>query len=686
MKSNEPGAMLFIDVGQMACSGLAREELSIEIPHHYVTALEDGLIHLAHHQPSFVLLSCLTIDDTVAEQCAAIKSASEFVSTNIVLMLPEESIAGANLVLPGVVGFAACSSDWSVVVKQLLLTAGMIARIRELERTARNSRLADDAFGIMRCSIDIESEECTAEPSLLHAFGLAETIAENHPFPWRLLLEALSEQTRSLFATSVERSAATGEDWRIDCRFRGERVDIECCGFVGESFNGKPAEIVLVFRKSKRSVETIDVSVNRKNALGSLKQKIHSSAVGSVLLLRIDNYQGVCKSLGYEAAGHIVSAAMARTASLVRSSDLVLRAQNYEESVIHLGGPEFMIVLDGISAGRVLTEISQRVEGAFRRPFKNHALKVPLRVVIGYSAWPGDADNASDLLSAAARRIEAASASNKRNLAELRAVRDSVQMETDLYEALNRGELELHFQPKFRLDEHRSIVGAEALIRWHRYDSEWIPPDVFIPIAEKNGLITVLGAWVIEEAVRCQARWRDQGLGLLPVSVNVSAEQFLEPDFVTHLSDTCGRADIPRTAIEIEITESCLIEQPESVIAVLNELKSLGFVIALDDFGTGFSSLSYLRTLPLDVLKIDRSFVASLDGDNYDPALTSGIIGIGLALGLRIIAEGIETETQWHLLKEWGCHHGQGYLMSRPLPEKKLAALLEPAGLISGIQ
>ena len=682
MQLIQPGAMLFIDVGQVARSESARGELSAQIPHHYVGSIDEGLAHLASHRPIFVLLSCLEVDATVAEQCAMIEHANPSGTSYIVLMLPEEIVADANLMLPGVVGFATFQSDWSVAVKQLAFIAGVAARLHKLEAAARNESLAKDAFGIMRATINIKTNECTAEPALLHAFALAETVGLNRSFHWKRLLESLSDQARRQFALRVQQSATTGGDWQMACRLRDERADLECRGIVIEDKDGVPAKIIVAFRKAERLIETADPRVNGIDSLSQIRHQIHSYAIGSLLLVRIENHRELCKSLGYEACDHIVTAAMARMGSSVRNTDLVLRAQERNETIIHLGGPDLLIVLGGVSHGSVLHRISTRVEDSLRRPIRLEAQNVPLRIALGHATWPGDGSNANDLLNTAALRLESGLSTTMDDSADLEAAREAVRLEADLYDALRNDELELYFQPKYRLDEEAAVVGAEALLRWRRNGSEWIPPDVFIPIAEQNGLIISLGEWVIEEAVRCQVSWRDQGLGLLPVSINVSAVQLLHSDFVSHLLQACERGAMPREAIEIEITESCLIKRPEAVIAVLKELKTLGFGIALDDFGTGYSSLSYLRTLPLDVLKIDRSFVQSLDGESYDPALTAGIIGIGLTLGLRIVAEGIETSTQWRLLKDWGCHHGQGFLMSRPVPQQDLATLLHQHGSV----
>jgi EAL domain-containing protein (putative c-di-GMP-specific phosphodiesterase class I) len=252
-----------------------------------------------------------------------------------------------------------------------------------------------------------------------------------------------------------------------------------------------------------------------------------------------------------------------------------------------------------------------------------------------------------------------------------------LHLESELHRAIERGELRVHYQPIFALSDGR-ISGMEALVRWAHPLKGLVPPGDFIPLAEDTGLIVPIGKWVLEESCRRMRQWHVEYPALPPmsVSVNLSARQFQDPHLISHIEQALRSAHLDARWLQLEITESAVMHDAEAAIAKLHALKALGIHLAMDDFGTGYSSLAYLKRFPIDVLKIDRSFVSGLIDGEHDLAIVQNVIGLAKALHLTTTAEGIEERGQWMILKQLGCDAGQGFIFSRPQAAEDLADLL----------
>jgi len=256
-----------------------------------------------------------------------------------------------------------------------------------------------------------------------------------------------------------------------------------------------------------------------------------------------------------------------------------------------------------------------------------------------------------------------------------RAATERLELERKLRQAMVNDELELHFQPQFALAADR-VTGVEALLRWRHPEDGLIPPDRFIPIAEETGLIVGIGDWVLQAACRQLKAWLDQGLPPLRMAVNLSTRQLKEKDFPSRVAAILQETGLPAVLLELEITESGVMERPEEAITTLQALNDMGVTLAIDDFGTGYSSLSYLKLFPIDRLKIDRSFVRDIERDPDDAAIARGTIALAHSLGLEVVAEGVETSAQLDMLAADGCDEVQGYFFSRPLPLAAATAFL----------
>jgi EAL domain-containing protein (putative c-di-GMP-specific phosphodiesterase class I) len=309
----------------------------------------------------------------------------------------------------------------------------------------------------------------------------------------------------------------------------------------------------------------------------------------------------------------------------------------------------------------------------------NHLLQI--NGSMGISVYPEDGEETETLVHHADTAMYSAkdSGRNKFEFFVPEMNRKSVErqsMESNLRQALNRDEFLLHYQPKVSLESGK-ITGVEALIRWQRPGEELVPPGHFVPIAEESGLIVHIGRWVLHEACLQARIWQDTGLPPLTVAINVSAPEFSDPGFISGIRTALEETRLDARYLEVELTERVLMKNVEATACVLRELKAMGIRLAIDDFGTGYSSLSYLQRLPIDILKIDRSFIQGITTEPGDSVIVDAIIRLADSLKLLVVAEGIETEEQKIYLMGQNCAEGQGYLFSHPVAADKFAELLE---------
>jgi diguanylate cyclase (GGDEF)-like protein len=390
----------------------------------------------------------------------------------------------------------------------------------------------------------------------------------------------------------------------------------------------------------------------------------------AVLFLDLDRFKVINDSLGHAVGDTLLQAVARRLLASVRATDTASRQ----------GGDEFVVLLSEITDERAVCEVVDNMCKEIGAPYALQDQTVHIGVTVGISMYPDDSDDASTLI----RNADVAMYHGKnrgrdqyhffRADMNARAV-ERQRMEADLYRALDQHEFVLHYQPKVNLDSG-AIIGSEALLRWVRPELGVMAPGGFIPVAEACGLIVPIGRWVLGEACAQVKRWRDAGLHPGSVAVNISAPEFQDPDFVARVRHLLEATGVAPACLELEITESILMRDALGSAAILRELKEMGVLLAVDDFGTGYSSLSYLRQFPIDVLKIDQSFVRDIGAPHDNGVIVSAVIAMGNSLGQRVIAEGVEHETQLIFLKEHHCDEGQGYLFSRPLSAADFGALL----------
>jgi len=391
----------------------------------------------------------------------------------------------------------------------------------------------------------------------------------------------------------------------------------------------------------------------------------------AVIFLDLDRFKYINDSLGHAIGDELLQSVSKRLLANVRASDTVSRQ----------GGDEFVILLSEITHLGDAATSARKILLSLNAPHSIRGQDLRIDGSIGISVYPEDGQDAETLIKNADTAMYHAKESGRNNFQffkaemNLKAV-ERQSLESSLRCALEREEFLLHYQPKVNLDTGE-ITGVEALIRWQQPDRGLLQPAQFVPIAEDCGLIVQIGRWVLREACRQARAWQKAGLPLLPIAVNVSAVEFRDEGFVGGVRAILSETGLEARYLELELTEGVLMEHAESTAAVLQELKTMGVHLAVDDFGTGYSSLSYLQQFPIDVLKIDQSFVHRITGDPDDSQIVSAIISMGKSLKHLVVAEGIETQEQSAFLQAQHCAEGQGYLFSRPLAAAQFARLLQ---------
>lgn len=391
------------------------------------------------------------------------------------------------------------------------------------------------------------------------------------------------------------------------------------------------------------------------------------SALG-VLMLDIDNFKRINDARGHEQGDQLLGKVAERLRGILGEDDLLAR----------LGGDEFALMCPGRDAAAT-SSLAQEVWAAFKAPFDILNDQFFLSVSVGVACYPADSDSAAGLIRKADTAMYQAKGGGKNSIRVFtvdmdQAVQMRTRLETQLRQALDQQQFRVHFQPQVDLRTQR-ITGAEALIRWVRDDGSMCPPSEFIPVAEETGLITPIGEWVLRQACAQAVRWQRPGTAAVSLAVNLSAYQFRHQDLSRLVADILEETGLPAHLLELEITESLLVQDDASISAAMQALRQLGVHFTVDDFGTGYSSLSYIRRFPVETIKIDQSFIRHCAQDRSAATLVEAILAMASSLDLRVVAEGVETVEQRDLLRDLHCGYAQGYHFGRPMSAEAFATL-----------
>ncbi len=381
----------------------------------------------------------------------------------------------------------------------------------------------------------------------------------------------------------------------------------------------------------------------------------------ALMFIDLDRFKIINDTLGHNFGDGLLVEVAHRLRACVRESDLLAR----------LGGDEFVVALAGDDVVNAAIQVAEKIISSLSHPYQIEGRILHSTASIGISLYPHDGGSIESLMKTADTAMYHAKATGRNNFQFFspemnQSSNERLLLENSLHRALERGEFAVHYQPQVDIASGR-LVGAEALIRWHHPERGMVSPLQFIPLAEENGMILPIGTWVLREVCRQIRAWRELGLTDLRFAVNLSPRQFRQENLVDNILEILREFDVPASALELEITEGSIMENADAAVSLLNQLSRHGLSIAIDDFGTGYSSLSHLKRFPVSKLKIDRSFVMDIPGDPDDSAIAIAVIQLARSLGLKTVAEGVETAEQRQFLSGQGCDMLQGYWYSKPL-------------------
>jgi diguanylate cyclase (GGDEF)-like protein len=403
----------------------------------------------------------------------------------------------------------------------------------------------------------------------------------------------------------------------------------------------------------------------------AMAQAQRSGLMVSVLFLDLDRFKAINDTLGHVVGDQLLQIVAQRLRHCVRASDTVAR----------LGGDEFTVILVGLVREQDAAHVAQKILVALAEPVYLDGRELYTTTSIGITFFPSDALDVDSLIKYADVAMYRAKSQGRNSYAfytadmHVRAL-EWLTLERDLRLSIDRENFFLHYQPQINL-LNRRMVGVEVLVRWQHPDMGVLGPNRFIPIAEETGLIVPLGRWILRTACLQNRAWQQAGLPPVRIAVNLSARQFAHPDLVSEIRTILQETGLDPQYLDLELTESTIMHDTETMIAHIHSLKALGVRFSIDDFGTGYSSLSYLKRLPIDTLKIDRSFVHDIPSDHDGAAIATTIIAMTQSLQLRVIAEGVENEHQATFLQQQGCNEIQGYLYSQPVSAEEITRMLQ---------
>jgi diguanylate cyclase (GGDEF)-like protein/PAS domain S-box-containing protein len=567
------------------------------------------------------------------------------------------------------------------------LRAEIDTRIRtEQALRASEQRLAD-AQRIARLGHwdwNVESGRLHWSDELYRIFGLQRT---RHPPLYRSFLDLVHPDDREAIQNAMETALHSGLPFCSELRIRradGTEREILVEGEVASSpaglalsLNGTIQDITERKQRERQLfwlanydplTELPNRTLFRDRLEHAIAQAERSGRLVALMFLDLDRFKTINDSLGHQIGDRLLKLAAARIRDCVREGDTVAR----------FGGDEFVLVLEGLTHTDVAAAIAQKLVDTLAKPFHvdEHALFTTASVGISlYSLDDTDIDSLIKHADSAMYRAKAQGGNGYQYYtSDMKAfAMRRLDIENSLHAALERDELELHYQPQLDVLANR-LTGVEALLRWRHPERGMIPPLEFIPVAEETGLIGALGEWVLRTACRQARQWQNDGLPAMRMSVNLSSRQFRNQDLPHTVAAILKETGLAPECLELEITESLLIEDMDNAVRTLDGLKRLGVKVSIDDFGTGYSSLSYLSRLPVNSLKIDRSFVADATSCHDAAAIAEAVIALSHTLRLSVVAEGVETHDQFAFLRERGCETIQGYLLSPPLPAGEMFA------------
>ncbi len=690
---------------------MARLLTATALRHHgfEVTVAESGpdaLARLEHWRPDLIVLDAVMPGQDGFETCRLLRARPGLAALPVLMLTGLEDEASIEQAYQaGATDFFVKSTRWALLAGRLrhLLRATRIGaelerKRSELARAQQIARIGSVAWRCGRFGLHTTAEA-------LHVLGLP----ADARLDLRHVLRRLEPAARRALLAQLREALAARQPLTLELHLAQEgsrelilHVEVEpqfdlrgalvgYAGIVQDVGERRAAEDRI---HQLAHFDALTGLPNRRELIARAERAIDAARregeALAVLLIGLDRVKLVNDTLGHAAGDELLRRVAFRLQACVRHGAMGGETDEsrpdltrHDDVLGRLGGDEFVVLLNGTGRERDACAVAQRLQEALRAPLTLAGQDVFVTASIGVALFPRDGATVPELL----RHADAAMRATKeagRNAVTLYhptlagGGREQLQTETALHMALARGELVLHYQPKIDLRSGR-VAGVEALMRWQRGE-RLVPPADFIPLAEETGLIVPMSEWALREAARQAAAWRGMPGLDGPVAVNLPSRLFERSDLVATLSAAAEAAGVPQGAVQIEITETGLMKDLQTVIPTLHRLHAIGVGLAIDDFGTGYSSLAYLTTLPIDELKIDRSFIRDLGVTPQSAAVIAAIVALARALSLRVVAEGVETLGQLEALLALGCDSAQGYLMARPMAPQALQAWVEALG------
>ncbi|MFT5442772.1 MAG: diguanylate cyclase (GGDEF)-like protein/PAS domain S-box-containing protein [Myxococcota bacterium] len=650
---------------------------------------EDALEVFSDVQPDMVLLDINLPGMDGIEVCQRLRKTTADAMIPILLVTAGGDKEAINRGYhAGATDFLTKPLDWASFSHRARFLVQASRSMNELRHNRTSLANAQRLAKLGSFTFDAETNESRWSSELYSILGL---IPEKHPASRNLFTDRIHPDDRDHVLRVTNEALDLNKIFTVEHRLLLPNGDVRHVRQCGEPIEDGRGHVIVTgvvqdITDHTRAIDQIRYLANFDGLTGltnrrqfnarlmeTLRHAKASKSLVAIMVLDIDRFKLVNDSLGHTAGDQILQILADRINKQVRSSDCVGRveADGLLPEVARVGGDEFTLLLPRVAHPTDAGRVAQRVLEAIPEPIDVEGQRISLNGSIGISIFPLDGEAPEALLRQADRAMSFAKSqggdsfqyyTESLNETSLRRL----VLETKLREAVENERLHVLYQPKCNIHTNE-VIGMEALLRWVEPDLGDISPNEFIPLAEEIGLISKIGRWVLREACMQNKQWQDDGFAPISVSVNVSSRQFSDTDVFTIVTEVLEETQLDPQWLELEITESAMLEDETATIEALDKLRKLGSQVSLDDFGTGFSSLSYLRRLPLDTLKVDRSFVMDLPHDKDAKGIVAAIIAMAHVLDLTVIAEGVETEEQRSFLRSIECDEMQGYLFSKPI-------------------
>jgi diguanylate cyclase (GGDEF)-like protein/PAS domain S-box-containing protein len=597
----------------------------------------------------------------------------------------------------GATDFITKPINWAVLPHRVRYMLRASAAINDLQQNERRLSNAQRIGEMGDWEWNLADDRVTASAQAWRIFGHAQPLASTASAEFFVTVH---DGDRERWQAAIERVRTLREAFSIELRVRPtgavrhvhQQVEVIEAGAAGFRLAGAVHDITR--RKDAeeqiRRLAYYDPLTGLPNRLSfteqlgrALSQAERQDGRIATMFVDLDNFKRVNDTLGHRAGDKLLREASARLSAVLRSHDAVARmgADGGDNTIARLGGDEFIVLLTDVRQEQDAARAARRLVETLSEPFMIDGNEIFCGGSVGVAIYPEDGADVDTLLMNADTAMYRAKAHGRGGYqlydkAMNESALDHLRMETRLRRAIERNEFVLHYQPRIDV-VGGSIVGAEALIRWQHPERGLLQPADFIPLVEQAGLVIQVGEWALEKACAQSAKWQKMGLRAVPVAVNLASTHLRETGLPGLVARALQRHGVAAHCLEIEVTESILLADPELAVRVATELSEMGVQLSIDDFGTGYSSMGYLKRLPLAALKIDRSFVRDLDTDPEDEAIVAAIIALARSLKLKVVAEGVETAAQLALLQSMRCDEYQGFLNSRALEPQEFAALLQ---------